>query len=72
MLEGESLCRVCDDADCVCSVWVWNQRAATPSAFWPCDKFPEPIVRRAGNDKIEVLLSQDAAVRSFELLWWGP
>ena len=42
------------------------------SAFWPCDKFPEPIVRRSGEDKIEVLLSQDGAVRSFELLWWGP
>ncbi|HSO31735.1 MAG TPA: hypothetical protein VLT33_04450 [Labilithrix sp.] len=42
------------------------------SAFWPCDKFPEPILRRAGDDKLEVLLSQNGAVRSFELLWWGP
>lgn len=42
------------------------------SAFWPCDKFPEPILRRSGDDKIEVLLSQNGEVRSFELLWWGP
>jgi hypothetical protein len=42
------------------------------SAFWPCDKFPEPILRPAGADKIEILLSQDKQIRSFELLWWGP
>ena len=42
------------------------------SAFWPCDKFPEPILRRSGDEKLEVLLSQNGEVRSFELLWWGP
>lgn len=45
------------------------------SAFWPCDKFPEPILRRspdAPDEKIEVLLSHDTQLRSFELLWWGP
>ncbi len=44
------------------------------SAFWPCDKFPEPILRVApsGEGKIEILLSQDKQLRSFELLWWGP
>lgn len=46
------------------------------SAFWPCDKFPEPIIRRSespgGEDKIEVILSQDKQLKSFELLWWGP
>jgi hypothetical protein len=42
------------------------------SAFWPCDKFPEPILRHAGDSKIEVLLSEATVVRSFELLWWGP
>ncbi|MDB4941843.1 MAG: hypothetical protein JWP97_1377 [Labilithrix sp.] len=42
------------------------------SAFWPCDKFPEPILRPAGDEKIEVILSHDGALRSFELLWWGP
>jgi hypothetical protein len=41
------------------------------AAFWPCDKFPEPILR-AKDDKLEVVLSQDGQVRSFELLWWGP
>lgn len=41
------------------------------AAFWPCDSFPEPILRPSG-DKIEVVLSQDGAARSFELLWWGP
>ncbi len=42
------------------------------SLFWPCDKFPEPIVRRSGDAKIEILFSHDGALRSFELLWWGP
>ena len=42
------------------------------SAFWPCDKFPDPILRAAGDDKIEVLISKDGELRSFELLWWGP
>ena len=44
------------------------------SAFWPCDPFPEPVLRASerGGDKLEVVLSQDGAVKSFELLWWGP
>lgn len=42
------------------------------SAFWPCDKFPEPLVRPSGEDKLEVVISQNGEVRSFELLWWGP
>jgi hypothetical protein len=51
------------------------------SAFWPCDKFPEPILRISespasaaglGEEKLEVLLSQNGELRSFELLWWGP
>jgi hypothetical protein len=46
------------------------------SAFWPCDKFPDPIVRRVSDgqpgEKVEVLLSQGGEHRSFELLWWGP
>ncbi len=42
------------------------------SAFWPCEKFPEPMIRRSGDEKLEVLLSQNGEVRSFELLWWGP
>ena len=51
----------------------WMSKAGfVKSAFWPCDKFPEPMVRLSGEDKIEVLLSQDKQVRSFELLWWGP
>jgi hypothetical protein len=40
-------------------------------AFWPCDAFPEPIVR-AKDDKLEVLLSRDGKASAFELLWWGP
>lgn len=51
----------------------WMSKAGfEKSAFWPCDKFPEPILRPVGDDKIEILLSQDKQVRSFELLWWGP
>ena len=42
------------------------------SAFWPCDKFPEPLIRRSGTDKIEVVLSRNGEVQRFEHLWWGP
>jgi hypothetical protein len=50
----------------------WLTRAGfEKAAFWPCDSFPEPLVR-AKDEKLEVVLSQDGAVRSFELLWWGP
>ena len=52
---------------------MWLGRAGfEKSAFWPCDKFPEPIIRRSGHEKLEVLLSQNGEVRSFEVLWWGP
>jgi hypothetical protein len=53
---------------------LWMGKAGfEKSAFWPCDKFPEPIFRRAeGSDKLEVILSQNGVVQSFELLWWGP
>ena len=51
---------------------MWLSKAGfVKSAFWPCDSFPEPLLR-AKDDKIEVLLSIDGAVQSFELLWWGP
>lgn len=44
------------------------------SAFWPADKFPEPLLRRHPKDpeKLEVALSHDGKTTSFELLWWGP
>lgn len=42
------------------------------AAFWPCDKFPEPLLRKAAGDKLEVVLSRDGKVLSFEVLWWGP
>ena len=40
-------------------------------AFWPCDAFPEPILRPK-DDKIEVILQHEGKLSSFELLWWGP
>ncbi len=56
---------------------IWMGKAGfEKSAFWPCDKFPEPIFRPSGDgdagDKLEVILSQNGSVQSFELLWWGP
>lgn len=42
------------------------------SAFWPCDAFPEPLLRPSGDGKLEVVMSVDGAVRSFEMLAWGP
>ena len=41
------------------------------SAFWPCDAFPEPILRPK-DDKIEVILQREGKTNAFELLWWGP
>jgi hypothetical protein len=52
---------------------IWLGKAGfEKSAFWPCDKFPEPILRRVGDEKVEVILSREGELRSFELLWWGP
>jgi hypothetical protein len=42
------------------------------SAFWPAEAFPEPLLRKKDDDKLEVVLSQEGQVRAFELLWWGP
>jgi hypothetical protein len=42
------------------------------SAFWPCDAFPAPILRKKDDEKLEVVLSHDGSSQSFELLWWGP
>ncbi len=44
------------------------------SAFWPAERFPEPLLRKHATDpqKLEVVLSHDGALKSFELLWWGP
>jgi hypothetical protein len=54
----------------------WLSKAGfEKSAFWPCDKFPEPILRTSesgGDEKIEVIFAQEKQLRSFELLWWGP
>lgn len=45
------------------------------SAFWPCEAFPAPMLRRKGegkDEKIEVLLSHEGKPQVFDLLWWGP
>lgn len=41
------------------------------SAFIPCDKFPDPVVR-AGEDRIVALTSEGGVTRTHEMLWWGP
>lgn len=41
-------------------------------AFWPADAFPEPMIRTREDGKLEVVLSRENTVSSFELLWWGP
>ena len=54
------------------AIWM-THRGFEKAAFWPCDSFPEPIVRqREGSDKIEVVLAREKAMLAFELLWWGP
>lgn len=46
------------------------------SAFWPADAFPAPLLRVKkepnADEKLEIVLSRDGVVSSFELLWWGP
>ncbi len=43
------------------------------AAYWPCDAFPEPLVRAAdGGAKLEVIVSVDKRAQTHELLWWGP
>jgi hypothetical protein len=41
------------------------------SALYPCDAFPDPIVRVEG-DRIAVLTSEAGVTRTHEMLWWGP
>jgi hypothetical protein len=41
------------------------------SAFFPCEAFPDPIVRVAG-DRIVFLTSEAGSQRVQEMLWWGP
>ncbi len=41
------------------------------SVFYPCDKFPDPIVRLEG-ERIVVMTSEGSAQRVHEMLWWGP
>ena len=54
---------------------IWMTRAGfEKSAFWPCDTFPAPILRKKASDedKLEVLLSREEKQVVIELLWWGP
>ena len=41
------------------------------SAFYPCDAFPDPIVR-VEDERLVVLTSEGGAQRIHEMLWWGP
>jgi hypothetical protein len=41
------------------------------AAFFPADKFPEPIVRTSG-EKIQVLAAVLEKSIVHEMLWWGP
>lgn len=52
--------------------WLSKTGGFEKSAFWACDKFPEPILRPSGDDKLEVIVSHEGAVQSFEVFWWGP
>lgn len=41
------------------------------SAFYPAEKFPEPVVRIA-DEKIQLLVSLGGKTLTHEMLWWGP
>ena len=43
------------------------------SAFFPCDSFPEPMVKVDGSGgSIRAILSVDEKQVVHEVLWWGP
>lgn len=41
------------------------------SALYPCDAFPDPVVRVEG-DRVVAMTSEAGVVRTHEMLWWGP
>ncbi len=41
------------------------------SAFYPCDSFPDPIVRVEGM-RVVFITSEASVQRVVEMLWWGP
>ena len=41
------------------------------SAFYPCDSFPEPLLRQK-PETLEIILSIEKSQRLHEVLWWGP
>jgi hypothetical protein len=41
------------------------------SALYPCDAFPDPVVR-VEEDRIVALTSEAGVARTHEMLWWGP
>lgn len=56
------------------AIWM-TKEGFDKSAFWPADKFPEPLLRVRGegpSQKLEVVLSKDEKPVAIELLWWGP
>ena len=40
------------------------------AAFYPCDSFPEPVLKVAG-DKLTVIISVDEKATRHEMLYWG-
>jgi hypothetical protein len=41
------------------------------AAFFPADKFPEPVVR-VDDEKVRVIVSYGEKLQTHEMLWWGP
>jgi hypothetical protein len=41
------------------------------SALYPCDAFPDPVVRVEG-DRVVAMTSEAGVTRTHEVLWWGP
>lgn len=68
---GRMLVMAGKNKDGLHALWL-SKEGFEKAAFWPCDSFPAPILRKKGDDKLEVVLSHDGAPQSFEILWWGP
>jgi len=51
-------------------IWV-GASGFEKSAFFPCDAFPDPVVRVRG-DRVAAMTSEGGEARVHEMLWWGP
>lgn len=52
-------------------MWWLDAKGFTKGAFYPCDAFPEPLVR-VEPDTLDVIVSLGGEPRAHTMMWWGP